>query len=152
MWTLENRDRYDRSRLCYPSDLTDAEWALIEPSIPPAKRGGNKRTVDVREVINGVMYILSAGCQWAKPAKVPSAKPMECRRRELCPRTSHRAARSTTTSGAGATTARWIAFIIISTCNVVTQPDERPVRLQRLSTARASRQQKKGVLDRPCGI
>ena len=38
---------------------------MIGPLIPPAKRGGNKRTVDVREVVNGVMYILSTGCQWA---------------------------------------------------------------------------------------
>jgi len=65
MWTNENRARYDRSALRYPSDLTDAEWALIGGLIPPAKRGGNKRTVDVREVVNGVMYILSTGCQWA---------------------------------------------------------------------------------------
>jgi hypothetical protein len=40
MSTPENRARYDRSRLRYPSDLTDQEWALIEPLIPPAKRGG----------------------------------------------------------------------------------------------------------------
>ena len=46
MWTKENRARYDRSRLRYPSDLTDEEWALVEPHIPPAKRGGNKRTVN----------------------------------------------------------------------------------------------------------
>ena len=65
MWTPENRGRYDRSGLRYPSDLTDAEWALIAPLVPPAKRGGNKRTVDVREVVNGVMYVLSTGCQWA---------------------------------------------------------------------------------------
>jgi transposase len=44
MWTTENRCRYDRSHLRYESDLTDAEWAEIEPQIPPAKRGGNKRT------------------------------------------------------------------------------------------------------------
>ncbi len=65
MWTNDNRARYDRSKLRYPSDLTDEEWALIGPRIPPAKRGGNKRTVDVRAVVNGVMYILSTGCQWA---------------------------------------------------------------------------------------
>jgi len=65
MWTNENRGRYDRSKLRYPSDLTDAEWALVAPLIPPAKRGGNKRTVDMREVVNGLMYILSTGCQWA---------------------------------------------------------------------------------------
>src|SRR6202171_3689097 len=68
MWTKENRGRYDRSRLRYPSDLTDEEWALVEPEIPPAKRGGNRRTVDVREVVNGLMYILSTGCQWRKRA------------------------------------------------------------------------------------
>ena len=65
MWTTRNRGRYDRSKLRYPSDLTDEEWALIEPLIPPAKRGGNRRTVDVREIVNGLMYILSTGCQWA---------------------------------------------------------------------------------------
>ena len=65
MWTNENRGRYDRSKLRYPSDLTDEEWALIGPLIPPAKRGGNKRTVNERGVVDGVMYILSTGCQWA---------------------------------------------------------------------------------------
>ena len=65
MWTSENRARYDRSKLRYPTDLTDAEWALVEPLIPPAKRGGNKRTVDMREVVNGLMFILGTGCQWA---------------------------------------------------------------------------------------
>ena len=65
MWTTENRSRYDHSKLRYPSDLTDDEWFLVKPLIPRAKRGGNKRTVDVREVVNGIMYILSTGCQWA---------------------------------------------------------------------------------------
>jgi transposase len=65
MWSIENRGRYDRTRLRYPSDLTDDEWALIGPLIPPAKRGGNKRTIVEREVVNGVMYILATGCQWA---------------------------------------------------------------------------------------
>jgi hypothetical protein len=41
MWTTENRVRYDRGRLRYPSDLTDGEWALIEPLIPPGKRGAD---------------------------------------------------------------------------------------------------------------
>ena len=64
MSTSENRHRYDRDKLRYPSDLTDAEWAHLKPLIPPAKRGGGKRTVDMREVVNGVMYVLSTGCQW----------------------------------------------------------------------------------------
>ena len=72
MWTTHNRKRYDRSRLRYPSDLTDDEWALVAPLIPPAKRGGAKRTIDVREVMNGIMYILSTGCQWrALPKDLP---------------------------------------------------------------------------------
>jgi transposase len=70
MGTIENRARYDRSKLRYPSDLSDEEWALIKPLIPPAKRGGNKRTVDERDVVNGLMYILSTGCQWASLPKV----------------------------------------------------------------------------------
>ena len=65
MWTNENRGRYDRSKLRYPSDLTDDEWDRIKPLIPPAKRGGNKRTVNERAVVDGLMYILSTGCQWA---------------------------------------------------------------------------------------
>ena len=72
MWTIENRARYDRSKLRYPSDLSDAEWALVEPLIPPGKRGGGKRTVVLREVVNGLMYILSTGCQWrAVPKDLP---------------------------------------------------------------------------------
>ncbi len=53
MWTAENRPRYNRDKLRYPSDLTDAEWAHIEPLIPPARRGGGKRRVNIREVVNG---------------------------------------------------------------------------------------------------
>ena len=59
-------------RTVTPSDLTDAEWAHIEPLIPPGKPGGGKRRVAIREVINGVMYILSTGCQWrALPKDLP---------------------------------------------------------------------------------
>ena len=53
MWTTENRHRYDRDKLRYQSDLTDAEWQLIKPVIPPAKRGGGRRRVNMREVVNG---------------------------------------------------------------------------------------------------
>ncbi len=64
MWTKENRPIYNRDHLRYPSDLTDEEWSLIEPLIPPAKPGGGKRRVNMRELINGLLYILSTGCQW----------------------------------------------------------------------------------------
>ena len=72
MWTTQNRKRYDRSQLRYPSDLTDDEWAQVAALIPRAKPGGNKGTVDIREVMNGVMYVLSTGCQWrALPKDLP---------------------------------------------------------------------------------
>src|SRR6267143_3441683 len=72
MWTSKNRARYDRSKLRYPSDLTDDEWGLVEPLIAPGKTGGGKRTVIMREVVNGLMYILSTGCQWrAIPKDLP---------------------------------------------------------------------------------
>ena len=72
MWTAENRGRYERSKLRYPSDLTEDEWARIAPLIGPAKRGGNRRRVDVREIMNGIMYVLSTGCQWrAVPKDLP---------------------------------------------------------------------------------
>jgi transposase len=72
MWTSRNRARYDRSKLRYPSDVTDEEWELIVPLIPPGKSGGGKRTVIMREVVNGLMYVISTGCQWrAIPNDLP---------------------------------------------------------------------------------
>lgn len=73
MWTTENRARYNRDQLRYPSDVTEAEWAVVAPLIPPARRGGCKRTVNIREVFNGVLYLLSTGCQWrAIPKDLPA--------------------------------------------------------------------------------
>ena len=72
MWTPEHRRAADRTCLRYPSDLTDAEWAIVEPMIPPGKSGGRRRTVNVREVLNGIFYILWTGCQWkALPKDLP---------------------------------------------------------------------------------
>ena len=48
----------------YPSDLTDEEWGELAPVFPPAKPGGRPRTVDLREVINGILYVLRSGCSW----------------------------------------------------------------------------------------
>ena len=64
MWTSENRAKYNRDHLRYPSDVTDAEWAQIAPLIPPARRGGRRREVIARDLVNGLMYVLSTGCQW----------------------------------------------------------------------------------------
>src|SRR4249919_2842792 len=72
MWKPEHRRAAERRGLRYPSDLTDAEWALVEPMIPPAKRGGRRREVNIREVLNAIFYVLSTGCQWqALPKDLP---------------------------------------------------------------------------------
>ena len=61
MWTEQHRRTYKRSDERYPSDLTDAEWARLEPLIPPAKPGGRR---DMREAMNAILYILRTGCPW----------------------------------------------------------------------------------------
>ena len=55
MWTAENRARYNRDHLRYSSDTTNEEWMEMAPLIPPARRGGRKRTGNVREVLNGLL-------------------------------------------------------------------------------------------------
>src|SRR5579859_8102402 len=60
-----------RSR-CYPSDLTDEQWALVGPYIPAAKFGGRPRTTDVRAVLDAIIYLLRTGCQWRQlPSDFP---------------------------------------------------------------------------------
>jgi transposase len=73
MWKSEHRRAAERNGLRYPSDLTDAEWAIAGPMIPPARHGGRKRSVNVREILNGIFYVLSTGCQWqALPKDLPA--------------------------------------------------------------------------------
>jgi len=93
MATTKNRGSCDRRELRYPSDVTDDEWAHGEP-MSPAKRGGNKRHVDVLEVMIGIMDILRLGCPWRAIPK------------DLPPRRTLLAYRDL-----GATTAPWIASI-----------------------------------------
>ena len=69
MWTEEARKQHAPRKERYPSDMTDAEWALIEPLIPPAERGGRLRKTDMREVMNAVRYVLRTGCQWRQLPK-----------------------------------------------------------------------------------
>ncbi len=52
------------ARIAYPSDLTDAQWRLISKRIPPAQPGGRYRSVNMREVVNGILYLVRAGCSW----------------------------------------------------------------------------------------
>ncbi len=112
MGTVENRARYDRGKLRYPTDLSDAEWKLAKAEIPRARRGGNKRTVDVREVMNGLMYVLGTGCQWRAIPK------------DLPPRSTVRSL----VSAAGRTMARSIGCTMPSTCFAARRRSARPVR------------------------
>ena len=64
-----------KPRQRYPSDLTDKQWKLIEPLIPPAKEGGRERTVAMLEVLNGIFYILAGGNSWRMmPHDLPNWK------------------------------------------------------------------------------
>jgi putative transposase len=53
-----------RQRLTYPTDLTDEEWQILKPLLPPALAGGRPRKYPMREVLNGIQYVLRAGCAW----------------------------------------------------------------------------------------
>src|SRR6516162_2704923 len=64
MWTEITRRKYEREGPRYASDLTDAEWALIEPYMPPAKRLGRPRDTELRSVLDAILYIARTGCQW----------------------------------------------------------------------------------------
>ena len=132
MWTKDNRARYDRSGLRYPSDLTDEEWALVAPLISPAKRGGGKRSVDLRAVVDGLMYVSSTGCQWRAVPK------------DLPPRS--------TVHGYlifGTTMGRLGGFITPCACSVGSRRVGRPVQRRASSIARASKARKRGLCDRP---
>jgi putative transposase len=52
------------SRKPYPSDLTDAQWAILAPLLPPAKPDGRPRTTDLREVVDAILYLVRTGCAW----------------------------------------------------------------------------------------
>jgi len=52
------------TRMAYATDLTDEQWAIVEPLIPPAKPGGRRREVSMREVVNAIIYVNRTGCQW----------------------------------------------------------------------------------------
>lgn len=72
MWTKEHRKAACRKGLRYDSDMTSEEWVLVAPLIPPAKRGGRRREVNVREILNAIFYVLWTGCQWkALPKDFP---------------------------------------------------------------------------------
>jgi putative transposase len=72
MWTETTRRQYRRDDLCFASDMTDAEWALLEPLMPEPAGLGRRRTTDLRAVVDAMLYILATGCQWrALPKNFP---------------------------------------------------------------------------------
>src|SRR5215831_7367358 len=64
MWTEITRPKYERAGRRYASDLTDAEWRLIEPYMPAVKRLGRPRETDLRAIVDAILYIARSGCQW----------------------------------------------------------------------------------------
>jgi len=64
MWTETTQQQYRRDGLRYASDVTDEEWALIETLLPLPKKLGRRRTTEMREVVNAMLYLLTTGCPW----------------------------------------------------------------------------------------
>src|SRR5215472_11128531 len=77
MWTEITRPKYERAGRRYASDLTDAEWRLIEPYMPAVKRLGRPRETDLRAIVDAILYIARTGCQWRllpKDRRLPRCK------------------------------------------------------------------------------
>src|SRR3979490_2996356 len=71
-WTEITREQYRRDGLRYASDMTDAEWKLIEPLMPARSRRGRPREISLRVIMNAILYIGASGCQWrALPKDFP---------------------------------------------------------------------------------
>jgi putative transposase len=71
-WTEATREQYRRDGLRYASDMTDEEWSLLSRRLPKRRRIGRPRTVELRVVMNAILYILATGCQWrALPKDFP---------------------------------------------------------------------------------
>ncbi len=64
MWTDATREKYEREAHRYASDLSDTEWCVIEPHMPPARALGRPRKTDMREVMTAILYMARSGCQW----------------------------------------------------------------------------------------
>jgi transposase len=72
-WTEITRPQYRRECDRYTSDLTEAEWSVLAGLLPPRRRLGRPRKVDLREVVNAILFVLSTGCQWrALPKDFPA--------------------------------------------------------------------------------
>lgn len=73
MWTNDNRAAYERKSSRYPSDLTDEEWALVAPLMPPPKKARRHPVPEMRALLDAILYVLTTGCQWRQlPKDFPS--------------------------------------------------------------------------------
>lgn len=74
-----DRENANATRKWYPSDLTDVEWAILEPLVPAVKRGGRPARWNRREIVNGVLYIVRTSSQWrAMPHDLPPWQTVYC--------------------------------------------------------------------------
>ena len=64
VWTVITRCEHTRRYARYPSDLTDNEWGVVVPFVPPGRGGGRPRTADMREVLNAILYLAEGGIAW----------------------------------------------------------------------------------------
>jgi putative transposase len=72
MWTETTRPQYERKGLRYASDVTDAEWALVAPLLPPRYQRGRPRETELRSVVNALLYMARTACQWRQlPREFP---------------------------------------------------------------------------------
>ncbi len=72
MWTEITRPKYERKGLGYSSDLSDPEWAMIEPRLPQRNRLGRPPKTELRRVVNALLYMVRTGCQWRQlPREFP---------------------------------------------------------------------------------
>src|SRR4051794_19846853 len=86
MWTPTARRQHSRDHLRYGTDLTDAEWAVIEPLLPPAPEHGRPRAWPVREIMNAIFYVLRGGSSGeCRPrfARAASGSPGLCAKQSL---------------------------------------------------------------------
>ena len=78
MWTDATREQYEREAHRYASDLSDTEWCVIEPHMPPARALGRPRKTDMREVMNAILYMARSGCQWRMlPGEFPPRRSVQ---------------------------------------------------------------------------
>ena len=124
--TPDHRRAAERRDLRYPSDLNDDEWAIVAPMIPPARQ--RKRSVNVREVLNGIFYVLWTGCQWKALPK------------DLLPKSTVHDYLELWNG-----TALWSASIARFTLQGASRKDVKPARRQRSSTRRPQGCSKRGL-------